>query len=80
MVTLGDAALGFGKFRVAIVMNRGQRFSFFHAIADALVEFEAHGVIDLVFLFSRPPPSMASAIPNCSQFVPVMKPLAALAT
>src|SRR6266567_1282071 len=40
VITVRDAALRFGKFGVAIVMNRGQRFSLFHAIADALVEFE----------------------------------------
>src|SRR4029077_19600417 len=50
VIALGDAALGFGKFGVAIVVNRGQRFSFFHAIADTLMEFEANGVIDFVFL------------------------------
>src|SRR5260370_34590445 len=51
VITVRDAALRFRKFGVAIVMNRGQRFSLFHAIADPLVEFEAHAVIDLVFLF-----------------------------
>src|SRR6266849_9130851 len=50
VITVRDAALRFGKFGVAIVMNRGQRFSLFHAIADPLVEFEADAVIDLVFL------------------------------
>src|SRR5260370_6490500 len=50
VITVRDAALRFGKFGVAIVMNCGQRFSFFHAIADALVEFEADAVVDLVFL------------------------------
>src|SRR5882762_1947441 len=50
VITVRDAALRFGKFGVAIVMNRGQRFSLFHAIADALVEFEPNAVIDLVFL------------------------------
>src|SRR6267143_1502787 len=51
VITVLDAALRFGKFGVAIVMNRGQRFSLFHAIADPLVEFEPNAVIDLVFLF-----------------------------
>src|SRR5467141_5191103 len=51
VITVRDAALGFGKFGVAIVMNRGQRFSLFHAIADPLVEFEADAVIDPVFFF-----------------------------
>jgi len=37
-------------------------------------------VINQVFLLSRPPPSMASAMPNCSQFVPVTKPAAELVT
>src|SRR5258705_2041989 len=50
LITVRDAALRFGKFGVAIVMNRGQRFSLFHAIADPLVEFEPDAVIDLVFL------------------------------
>src|SRR6266478_5245600 len=50
-ITLRNASLRFAKFGVAIVMNRGQRFSLFHAIADAFVEFEADAVIDLVFLF-----------------------------
>src|SRR5258708_39439893 len=49
-ITVRDAARRFGKFGVAIVMNCGQRFSFFHAIADPLVEFKADAVIDLVFL------------------------------
>src|SRR6266436_10218512 len=49
-ITLRNASLRFAKFGVAIVMNRGQRFSLFHAIADAFVEFEADAVIDLVFL------------------------------
>src|SRR5258708_6132453 len=51
LITVRDTALRFGKFGVAIVMNRGQRFSLFHAIADPLVEFEPDAVIDLVFLF-----------------------------
>src|SRR5713226_5655088 len=51
VITLRDEALCFGKFGVAIVMNRGQWFSLFHAIADPLVEFQADAVIDLVFLF-----------------------------
>src|ERR1700682_494071 len=50
LITVRDAALRFGKFGVAIVMNRGQRFSLFHAIADPLVKFEPDAVIDLVFL------------------------------
>lgn len=48
-------------------MNCGQRFSLFHAIADALVEFQADGVVNFVLLFSPPPESIASAIPKCSQ-------------
>src|SRR6267378_780749 len=51
LITVRDAALRFGKFGVAIVMNRGQRFSLFHAIADPLVEFEPDAVIDPVFFF-----------------------------
>src|SRR5260370_27233064 len=51
VITVRDASLRFGKFGAAIVMNRGQRFSLFHAIADPLVEFEPDAVIDLVFLF-----------------------------
>src|SRR6266478_4740042 len=51
VITLRNEPLRFAKFAVAIVMNRGQRFSFFHAIADASVKFEADAVIDLVFLF-----------------------------
>src|SRR6266849_4598279 len=51
LITLRNESLRFAKFGVAIVMNRGQRFSFFHAIADAFVKFEADAVIDLVFLF-----------------------------
>src|SRR6267378_2257930 len=51
VITVRDASLRFGKFGAAIVMNRGQRFSLFHAIADPLVEFEPNAVIDLVFLF-----------------------------
>src|SRR5229473_7617476 len=51
VITLRNEPLRFAKFGVAIVMNRGQRFSLFHAIADPLVEFEADAVIDLVFLF-----------------------------
>src|SRR6266851_8883465 len=51
VITVRDKALRLGKFGVAIVMNRGQRFSLFHAIADPLVEFQADAVIDLVFLF-----------------------------
>src|SRR5712692_2891553 len=54
VITLRNEPLRFGKFGVAIVMNRGQRFSFFHAIADPLVEFEADAVIDLVFLLLAP--------------------------
>src|SRR6266849_8873660 len=50
VITLRNEPLRFAKFGVAIVMNRGQRFSLFHAIADPLVEFEADAVIDLVFL------------------------------
>src|SRR5260221_13439657 len=50
-IALPDETFRSGKFGVAIVMNRGQRFSQFHAIADALVEFEAHAMINLVFLF-----------------------------
>src|SRR5260370_4966117 len=50
-ITLRNESLRFAKFGVAIVMNRGQRFSLFHAIADAFVKFEADAVIDLVFLF-----------------------------
>src|SRR5713226_2039947 len=50
-IAAGNERLRLGKLGVAIVMNRGQRFSLFHAIADALVEFEADTVIDLVFLF-----------------------------
>src|SRR5712691_5871194 len=49
VITVRDAVLCLGKFGVAIVMNRGQRISFFHAIADAFVEFEADGVVDAVF-------------------------------
>src|SRR6266849_6287525 len=51
VITVHDEALCFDKFGVAIVMNRGQRFSLFHAIADPLVEFQADAVIDPVFLF-----------------------------
>src|SRR6266481_4867791 len=51
VITLRNASLRFGKFGVAIVMNRGQRFSLFHAVADAFVEFEADAVIDPVFFF-----------------------------
>src|SRR6267143_905101 len=51
VITLRNETLCFGKFSVAIVMNGGQRFSLFHAIADALVEFKPHTVIDFVFLF-----------------------------
>src|SRR6266849_2215430 len=51
LITLRNESLRFAKFGVAIVMNRGQRFSLFHAIADAFVKFEADAVIDLVFLF-----------------------------
>src|SRR5712664_185247 len=50
-IAAGNERFRFAKFGVAIVMNRGQRFSVFHAIADPLVEFEPHAVIDLVFLF-----------------------------
>src|SRR5713226_2758937 len=32
VVTLRNELLRFGKFGVAIVMNRGQRFSLFHAV------------------------------------------------
>src|SRR6266478_3447718 len=51
VITLRNEPLRFAKFGVAIVMNRGQRFSLFHAIADPLVEFEADAVIDPVFFF-----------------------------
>src|SRR6266446_4910460 len=51
VITLRNEPLRFAKFGVAIVMNRGQRFSLFHAIADAFVKLEADAVIDLVFLF-----------------------------
>src|SRR5258708_123656 len=54
LITLRDAAPRFGKLGVAIVMNSGQRFSLFHAIADAFVEFETHAAIDLVFLLFAP--------------------------
>ncbi len=50
-IAAGNERLRFGKFGVAIVMNRGQRFSLFHTITDPLMEFEAHAVIDLVFFF-----------------------------
>src|SRR5713101_2492698 len=51
VITIRDEALCFRKLGVAIVMNRGQRFSFFHAITDPLVEFQADAVIDFVLLF-----------------------------
>src|SRR5271168_1114114 len=47
----GDQGAGFGQPGVAIVMNCCQRFVFFDGIADTLVEFEADGVVDLVFFF-----------------------------
>src|SRR5260370_36421217 len=49
-IAAGNQRFRFCKFGTAIVMNGGQRFADFHAIADALVKFEAHAVIDLVFL------------------------------
>src|SRR5437879_4337818 len=55
VITVRDAVLCFGKLGVAIVMNRSQRFFFFHAIADAFVEFEPDGVIDMVFFFLAAP-------------------------
>src|SRR5229473_1929475 len=51
VVTLRNELLRFGKFGVAIVMNRGQRFSLFHAVPDPFVELKSDAVIDLVFLF-----------------------------
>src|SRR6266704_5410095 len=50
-IVAGDERLRFGQSGVVIVMNCGQRFGFFHAVADALVEFEPDAMIDLVFLF-----------------------------
>src|SRR3984893_15551859 len=40
----------FPQLGAAIVMNRGQRFAFFYAIADALVKFQADSVVDVIFL------------------------------
>src|SRR5215467_5970992 len=53
-VTVADESSCFGKFRVAIVMNGDQLFVSFHAVADALVEFQPHGMIDLVLFFLAP--------------------------
>src|SRR5581483_4869908 len=51
-----DQVFGFRQFCVRIVMNCGESFALFHAVADALVEFQAHPGIDLV-LFLLPPPA-----------------------
>src|SRR5208282_2313603 len=48
---VGDEALRFGQLCAAIVMNCDQGFAFFYAVADALVKFEADGVVDGVFFF-----------------------------
>jgi hypothetical protein len=48
VVAGGNQAASFGQFGVAIVTNCGQRFSFFHAAADALVEFQSDAVVNLV--------------------------------
>src|SRR5260370_37416992 len=50
-IVSGDERLRFGQSGVVIVMNCGQRFGFFHAVADALVEFEPDAMIDLVLFF-----------------------------
>src|ERR1700693_4143490 len=42
--------LGFCQLGVAIVMNCSQRFAYFYLLADAFVEFQAHGMINPVFL------------------------------
>src|SRR6476660_7493745 len=55
VITIRNQALRFRQLGVAIVMDRGERFALFHAGADALVKFESHAVIDLVFLFFAAP-------------------------
>src|ERR1700719_2760098 len=42
--------LGFCQLGVAIVMNCSQRFAYFYPLADAFVEFQAHGMVNPVFL------------------------------
>src|SRR5258706_7903914 len=51
VIAAGNQALRFRQLGVAIVMNCGERFAFFRAVANALVKFETYAVIDLVFLF-----------------------------
>src|SRR5277367_6680020 len=51
---VGDEALRFGQLCAAIVMNCRERFAFFYTVADALMKFEADGVVDGVFLFFAP--------------------------
>src|SRR6267378_4431144 len=54
-IAAGNERFSFGEFGVAIEMKGGQGLSLFHAIADALVKFEADAVINLVFLpFAAP--------------------------
>src|SRR5215469_10666718 len=48
-IAAANKTVRFGKFGVAIVMNRHHFFVRFHAVADAFVKFQADAVIDLVF-------------------------------
>src|SRR5437870_11094751 len=47
-IAAANKILRFGKFGVAIVMNRDHFFVLFHAVADAFVKFQSDAVIDLV--------------------------------
>ena len=58
-ITRQNLLLRFSQTCVGIVMDCGQRFAFFHAVANALVEFQADARVDLVFLlFAAMPNSM----------------------
>src|SRR4029077_14556663 len=53
-ITSGDQTSCFDKPRVGIVMDGGQRFIFFHAIADALMGFEPTRMVDGILFFLAP--------------------------
>src|SRR6266849_1719245 len=61
VIAAGNQALRLRQLGVAIVMNRGERFALFHAVADALVKFESYGMIDFVFLL------FAAAAKHCER-------------
>ena len=53
------------QFGVGIVMDGCQRFAFFYRVADALVKSRPTPGSMASSFFSRPPPSIARAMPNC---------------